>query len=230
MGQATWVAGRTGGGTVAADWISGTAPLATDDVTLPGPADAYQLVSGSGASASLNLVGNTSLAGWFTTGALRIGTSAAPGALALTGGTTLSAASATLLYGPLLATGPNTTLIVSGALTLGGATTGASSLANTLTVSGGASVKAGSLTLVAAGNGNLVTVDASSSLEVGSIGSAGPGTIVVDAGQSVTGAGNLSAPGGIVEGGAITAQGGVLSLYARVTGGGQLRIAAGARL
>src|SRR4051794_13716517 len=147
MGQATWVTGRSGGWSVAANWTRATLPDAIDDVLLSGPADgAYGIVSGTGASASLTVIGNTVLAGSFTTGVLQVGTSATAGALDLSGGTTLSASSANLLYGPLLASGPNTRLTVTGALTLGA----------TVAATGGAVVQLGSVLLQ---TGSLVTVD-----------------------------------------------------------------------
>src|SRR3954467_14398565 len=102
MGQATWVAGRSGDWAVAADWTLGTPPLATDDVQLIGPGGgAYQVVSGSGASAQLTLLVDTPPAGAFSAGAVVVGGAAASGALALATATTLSATSATSLHGPL---------------------------------------------------------------------------------------------------------------------------------
>ncbi len=247
MAQKTWNVTTGGNWSTAGLWTPNGAATSADDATITGPTGStYQVVNGPGNSASLTLLGNTTLNGAFVTGALAVGTAAGQGALSLASGTTLTASTATLLYGPLTATGIGTKLTVSGALTLGGVRSNGSYYVNdALLVSGGAAVQAGNLTLAPAvysytvgvgsqsyveGTSTVSVADSASSMEIGTLGGAAAGKITVDAGFSVAGTGSLSSTSGIVDNGVILAQGGALSLNAPVTGTGQLQIGAGATL
>ncbi len=203
------------------------APGANNLVTVTGPVGAtFQTISGAGDSASLALIGNTTLNGTFKTGTLSVGTSTTAGALDIVSGSTLTASSATLLDGPAQVSGTGAKLSVGGALTLD-ATPG-NTFTNTLSVSNGAAVQAGSLNLAATTYGlNQVNVDGTSSLEVGTAGAAAAGKVTIDAGSLVSGFGQIS--GGVIDQGTIIAQGGDL-LLGQVTGSGVVQIATGATL
>ena len=240
-----WSVGTGGAWNDAVDWTDATtgaspaavAPGLNNVVTIVGSSSGPAItVYGPGNSASLTFTGATTLNGTFRTGALSVGTAASAGALSLVGGTSLAAASATLLYGPLTAVGAGTRLSVSGALVLGGARSGTDFVNPALTVSGGASVAAASLTLAAGTSGGAITggssilVDATSTLEVGTAGHAALGVVTVDAGTTLTGAGAVAGASGILDNGVILAQGGELVLSGGVYGGGRLLVGANSAL
>ncbi len=230
----TWIAGTNGLWSNGVNWTPTGFPQAADDVVLQGPASRYQTVSGNGNSASTTAVGQTMLSGFFGTGALSVGNASSQGALIVASGT-LTATSATVLFGPLQVTGAGTKLTVSGALTLGGFRASNSLLANSVVVGTGAAVQAASVALVASPGGNGITVDSASSFRVGTTGTGTTGTgtagkISVDAGRTITGAGSLIATTGVLNLGTITAQGGTLSIGGGVSGAGLLQIGAGATL
>ena len=238
MAAKRWIGTSGGTWTAAANWSPAGAATGLDDATITGlSGTTYQQVSGPGTAASLAFIANTSLSGTFSTGTLLVGTAASPGALSLAAGTVLNASAATLLYGPLRLNGTGARLVVSGALTLGGARANTVSyVGNDLSIANGATVQAGSLVLAPAttpygtGGSDSITVDTTSTFEAGTTGGAAAGKLTIDAGQTVAGAGSLIAFGGIVNQGTILAQGGTLSLSGPVSGTGQLQIGVGATL
>ena len=206
-------------------------PGANNLVTIQGgTGTAVTTVTGPGNAASLAVLGNTALAGNFGAGGLNVGTAAATGALSLTSGAVVTAGSATILYGSLQASSTGTRLAVANTLTLGGARTGTSYIANVLTLASGAVVQAGSVVLAPSTAGDSISIDATSILEVGTAGGALGGKLTIDAGRSFTGAGNVSTAAGVVNQGMLTAQGGTLSIGGAVTGTGQTVIGSGATL
>jgi T5SS/PEP-CTERM-associated repeat protein len=77
-------------------------------------------------------------------------------------------------------------------------------------------------------SGGTLSVDGTGTVELGANGDAVAGSIVVDAGFSLSGAGTVSGP--LVVHGTMEATGGVLAATGSVSGNGTLRIAAGATL
>lgn len=232
MGK-VWTA-TDGAWATSASWLLGGVPAPGDDVLIGGPAMALFTVSGPGISGSLTLLGGVELSGSFTTGALSVGASdvsnARTGArAALSAGSTLATASALLDYGSVTVSGAGSRLIDAGALVLGAPAAAGVPEVNTLAVQRGATVQASSLTMTAGADiYNALRLDSSSSLEVGSAGPAAPGTVTVDAGRTLRGAGSVSAPA-IVNAGTIEAQGN-LTLNASATGSGLLLIDDGSTL
>ena len=234
MTAKTWRRIGDGVWAVDANWSPAAAPTASDDVTLTGPsAPAAQTITGPGASASLAVLGSTVLRGSFSTGALRQGTLAAPGSLGLVSGATLDAATLAIVSGTLSLAGAGTRATFAGAATLGG-TAGTGAYAAAITVTGGAALRTGPLALLPADSQDRITVDATSSFEVGSLGNAAAGTLTVDPGQTLSGAGSIAAA--IRNDGTIIAQSGTLTLAggsvagATLTGTGRYEVAAGATL
>ena len=240
----TWTAAATGGNwSDAPNWtdtITGQNPApvpagSNNAVTLAGPTGGrFQVVNGPGNAASLTVLGNTVLNGTFNTGALTIGTGSGATAntawLDLLAGTVLHATSANLAAGTVEISGAGAKLAVTGALNFA---TGQNTV-KSLAVSNGASLQAGSIAITPEPSTSLATsivvADTTSSVEVGTQGGAAAGTITIDAGNVLSGAGTILAANGIVDNGTILAQGGTLILTDRVTGTGQLQIGAGATL
>ena len=225
-----WLPSNGGTWSLASDWNdttdgidpSLTAPGAQDSVMVTGAAGAVvQTIAGPGAAAIAMFAGNTHLSGSFAFGTLVAGVGGAGGLLEVQTGDVLSASTATLASGSLLAGGGSVS--IAGTLSAGSAT-GAGA---TLYVTSGGSVRSAALFL---GNGaDVLTIDASSRVEVGQAGSAAAGALTIDAGSALTGQGNANAYGAVVNNGLVVAQGGTLSLGA-LTGTGTLDIAAGATL
>ena len=187
-------------------------------------------ITGNGSSNSLTILSTVGMSGIFATGTLNIGNAGSAGVLAFTGGSMI-ATTATILFGPLQVSGSGTKLTVTGLLTLGGTRSSPSLTANSLVASSGGAVVLGSVSMVATQAGNGITVaDTTSTIEVGTAGTAAPGTLTVDSGKSISGQGSLSAANGIVNAGTITAQGGTLNIGGGVSGAGLLQIGAGAVL
>jgi len=225
-----WIGASGGAWALAANWSpAGGAATSLDDATLTGPSGAsYQAVSGPGSSASLTLLGNTTLSGVFNTGALSVGTPTGPGALTIAAGSTVKASTAAL-GGVDLVSGAGAKLIVSGALTLGG--TYPFSFSDSLTVAAGASVQVGSVTGNTIGD-DSISVDATSAFEVGTAGGAAAGKVTIDAGAVLSASAfiGISAAGGIANSGTILVKGGYLSLGGPVVGTGTLQIGAAGTL
>jgi len=146
----SWVGLSGGAWSADANWQPGIAATTADDATITGPSgSSYQIVAGPGNSASLTLVGNTTLSGTFNTGTLSVGTAALSGGLSLAAGAVLNTTTATLLTGPLQANGIGTKLAVSGTLTVGGTHTANLNVSDALSAVGGATVQAGNIAMVA---------------------------------------------------------------------------------
>jgi fibronectin-binding autotransporter adhesin len=105
---------------------------------------------------------------------------------------------------------------------------------DSVTASNGGQVQIAELTQDANGNGiNLTVQDASSSIEIGTKGGVAAGTLTIDAGISVTEAGNFSAPTIVVNGTLDVANGEELSLSGTgrgLTGSGSVQIGSGSSL
>ena len=236
-----WTAGGSGAWGTASNWRDVTthsaaaiAPGINDFVTLTGlGGTAYQVVTGPGNAAGLTVLGNTTLRGTFGIGALVVGSTSAAGALDVAAGSVVHAGTATLLDGPVLISGAGAALDVTGALTLGSPPTAFDYgfISNTLTLSGGATVHADSLVLVAGPLvTNALTVDATSTVEIGESGGAAAGQVTVDAGKLLMGSGTIRAANGVLDQGTILAQGGVLHVSGAIGGTGQIEIGAGGTL
>jgi hypothetical protein len=199
------------------------APGAQDSVTVTGPSGAQvQTIIGGGAAAYGLFAGNTLLSGAYAIGTVTLGGAGGGGILQLGAGAALSAGTASIASGSLLA-GHGSTLSVSGTVALG--TTGLAGA--TLNATGGA--VASVLGLLLADSADSITVDPASILEVGGLGRGAAGTLTVDAGNLLSGQGSADAYGAVADNGTIAAAGGTLSLGA-LSGTGTLRIGAEATL
>ncbi|MBV8913284.1 MAG: hypothetical protein JOZ05_09625 [Acetobacteraceae bacterium] len=232
MATRTWSGPSGGQWGAGADWAGGAVPGAADDAVISGlSAASYLAVAGPGNAGSLTVLGNLALTGSYTLGALTIGTQSVAGGLLLSSAL-IQAGSLTLLDGPVALKGVGAQLRVNGSLTVGG--TRSSTFPDgldVLSLTGGASVQAGSVVLTGGSfEVNSIQVDAASTFEVGTAGGLAAGTLEVDANRVLSGAGYLDASAGIVDAGTITAQGGTLSVSSPVTGAGVLQIGAGATL
>ncbi len=204
---ANWTDMTAGGGTAFQP------PGQNDAVAIAGGNGSALTVMGPADAAALSMTGTVALAGAYAIGTLLVGTQGGA-LLAIGSGSSLSAASASVAGG--LAVGGGT-LSVASMLALGAG--------GLLSVSGQGSVQAGTLTL--GGAGCTVATDAASSVEIGGDAGAEAGSITVDAGGVLQGAGLVS--GQVVDQGSIVASGGTLVLGA-VSGSGTLLTGAGADL
>ena len=193
------------------------APGQNDFVTITGRTGLA--VTGPADAAGLSLAGTVALTGAYAVGLLAVG-GGQPALLALGAGAALSAANATVLGGLSVGGGA---LSVEGTMTLG-ATGGAGGV---LAASGGGTIRLGAARLE--GAGSTLAVDATGSIEIGGTAGAASGSIVIDAGGVLQGAGTLGAFGQTIDQGTITASGGTL-LLGSVSGSGTLLIGAGADL
>ncbi len=229
MASKSWSGASGGLWATDGNWSPAGAATALDDAGITGPGSGTLVVNGPGTAARLTLVGNTTLGGAVRTGVLTVGTASVAGALVLGGGASVTAGSASVMYGPVQVSGAGTTLSVAGALTLGGVVS--SFRTDSLTVAAGASVLVGSLALAASALvQSQVSVDSESRLEVGGVGLGAAGAITVDAGGSLVGAGTLTTAAGVANQGTILAQGGTLTVIGGIAGTGALQIGAGAGL
>ena len=185
-----WAGPVAGSWDVKGNWDDATnpaavAPGANDAVTIDAtPAGAAQVITGTGASASLTILGATDLMGQFTTGALNFLAPYEP--LYVGGGDSLSVSGAVASAGTIAVDG--------GSFTANGPVS-----ADTLDVSNGGSVQIGeSFT-------GQIQVDSSSAAEIGSSDIATAGQIVVDAGASVSGslASSVAGSGALINNGTI---------------------------
>ena len=202
-----WVGPAADSWDVAANWDDTTTgmnpaaavPGVNDSVTIDAAAaGAVQVITGTGASASLTILGPTDLAGQFTTGALNFQVSdSIDQPLSLDAGDSLA------VSGPVTSDG---TIQVSGGSFMAG---GAVSAYN-LDVTNGGSVQIGGTI------SGAIQVDASSTAEIGSSHTATAGEIVIDSGETTsfsayatdiinngTAGPNLSASDSIVNNGAL---------------------------
>ena len=176
-----WALPLGGGWATTANWNDATtgqpatvAPGSHDTIRLASPiAGAVAIFGGDGNAAAATVSGDTALSGTFSFGSLApLGTA---DRIALLPGSTLSAASA----------GGTGALLVDGASFIDTGTAGIASLA----LVGGAMARAAGWNLLAGGAApasNTISLDAASSFEIGGSGHAVPGSVVIDAGATLT--------------------------------------------
>ncbi len=211
----------------AANWTDTTedqtpaavAPGANDSVSIAGGSNAVELVIGPADAAALALSGTVSLAGTYAIGTLAVGSFTRTGVLALDNGASLSAAAADVLGGAALQGG---TLSVAETLALGGA-----GVASALAALGQSRVQLGALVL--ANPGDVISTDGTASVEIGGTAGAAAGSVTIDPGGVLQGAGAVNLAGEVVDRGIITASAGTLALGA-VSGTGTLLVGVGAEL
>jgi hypothetical protein len=238
----SWVQPVSGNWNKAGNWFdittnaAATAPPGTlNQVQITGPTGTnFQTIGGPGVCATMAYFGNSFLNGAFTTGALTVGglpagnTTLTPGTLDIGLASSLAASSAAILDGALLVSGSASTLTVTGTLTLGGGAPDPQGPTAILSASGGGTILLGGLSL-GGGAGDWLTADSLSAIEIGTLGDALDGTVVIDSGVAVAGNGEINQSGQVVVNGTLAAQGGTLLLGA-TTGTGTLDIAATATL
>jgi T5SS/PEP-CTERM-associated repeat protein len=112
-------------------------------------------------------------------------------------------------------------LAIGGQLVIGGAATAGGTGAVTL-ASGGA-LTAASLYLY---SGGTLTIDSTSGAEIGNAGMGVTGQLVIDAGVTAGGSGEIAAP--VTDDGDLAAQGGTLTVTGQATGNGVFEVATGA--
>jgi fibronectin-binding autotransporter adhesin len=238
----SWVQPVSGNWNKAANWFdlttntAATAPPGTlNQVQITGPTGTnFQTIGGPAACAAMSYFGNTYLNGAFTTGSLTIGgvpmggTGLTPGTLDIGNATSLAAATAAIIDGALLVSGNTATLTVAGTLSLGGGAPDPQGPDAILSASGGGTILLGGLSL-GGGAGAWVAADALSAIEIGGLGDAQAGAVVIDAGIGVAGNGQINQSGLTIVNGTLAAQGGTLLLGA-VSGTGALQIGATATL
>ncbi len=219
-----------------ASWSPTGVATSADDVIITGDTNAYKAITGPGAALSLQIFSKVSLAGAFNTGAITVGARHdAPGDLLVPGGSTVTATSASVFYGPLTVSGLHSNLTITGGLSIGGDRSLDSNpgfVANDdFSVLNGGTAQVGSISLIQSSSGARVFVDAASTLEIGYLGGVAAGTFRIDAGQNllVSGSGSIQASNGIVNLGTIRISG-LLSVNSGLTGAGQLLLGAGARV
>ena len=156
------------------------------------------------------------------------------GGLVIGAGSSVGAGSVDVGFGFIQVAGAGAALSVAGGFGLGG---GYPYVTTSLDISGGGSVQAGGLDLFAYRTGfgfrdtqGTVRIDAASRMDLGTSGAAAAGTLLVEAGHRVGGAGLVTAANGIVNDGAIAAAGGTLYLASPVSGAGELDVGADATL
>ena len=164
------------------------APGALDFVSFASPAGLFQVISGTGAAASLALTGKNDVVGSLAVGTLTVGTSLTAGTLRVNTGASMTAADVTI--------GQTSSItVVGGTLAISGSVADGpvmSAITGTLTVGGtlGAGVSASTNSRVRAATVNIINGggfiwDATSSVEVGTLGGAALGALTVDAGATL---------------------------------------------
>ena len=254
MALKTWLGTYGGLWGQGVQWSPNGSPTAADDAAVTGVdpvanttvffrAQPFQTITGPGSAATLMLQGNTALAGAFSVGSLRVGT-ATPGSggrvpgieggLVIGAGSSVGAGSVDVGFGFIQVAGAGASLSVAGGFGLGG---GYPYVATSLEISGGGSVQAGSMDLFAYRTGfgfrdtqGTIRIDAASRMDLGTSGAAAAGTLLVEAGRRLGGAGSVTAANGIVNDGVIVATGGTLFLASPVSGAGKLDVGVGATL
>ena len=224
-----WIASGGGLWGNAANWIDTTtgsaatgAPGAGDAVIIQDNTGAatQQIVSGSGAAASLQVYG---LCNTVFTGALAIGgefyAATAPGGdVVLTAGAQIWAAS---IY-------DYTGMTISGASTLigTGAAGGSTEIVGSMSVTGGGTVRAVSVDI----GGGTLGVDATSVFEAGSAGGAAAGAVTIDTGQTVAIEENGTIAANLIVNGLLIADNATIQGFAgsagSIGGGGTIAIGA----
>ncbi len=192
------------------------APGQNDSVAIQGGSGAVLAVAGPADASSLSVAGTVSLGGAYAIGTLSVGSTQATGLLALGSGATCSAAAAQVTGG--LAVGGGA-LPVAGTLVLGAV--------GVLAVSNRGAVRLGSALLD--GAGSQLATDSTSFIEIGGAAGAALGSITIDAGGELQGAGAAGLTGQVIDQGTIVASGGTL-LLGNVSGSGTLLAGVGADL
>ncbi len=230
MTAKTWTAGTSGAWAGNGAWSPAGAAAGGDDATVTAPQGAPgDTITGPGSAASLSLTGQATLSGSFAIGSVGVGTDALSGMLTVGAGSVVAADSATEMNGSVTVDGAGAKLAVSGMLSIGSAAAWGRIVISSLVAENGAAVQAGSLGFINGGlSRNDISVDARSSIEVGTVGAAAAGTLTVDAGQILAGAGDIYASGGVLNQGVILAQTGILDISGSLSGAGQVEIGAGA--
>lgn len=173
--QYVWIGGLVANWADASDWQDATtaqtparvAPGSLDLVTINGPGSVFRVIAGSGNAASLTLNGQNLLAGHVVAGSV--------------------ATSGSLVVGGTLATGSaalGASVTVSGNNAIFTSAGGAVLSAGTLAAGSGGSIVLASLDL--SGQATVVQAGAAGSIEIGGAGAASAGTIMVDAGATLT--------------------------------------------
>jgi hypothetical protein len=224
-----WATPGTGNWDRAGNWNDlttgepATSPPGSENaVIVAGPTGGgVQALGGPGTCTSLLFTGNTLLNGSFATGTLTVGSGpAVAGTVDVGVSSQLSAATAAVTAGGIVASGSGAEAAVSGTLAMG------ADGAALLTALSGADIELGGLVLQGA---STVAVDATSTLEVGTLFGAAAGVMTIDRGAEVSGAGSLDVAGNIVENGLVSATGGTLVVGA-FSGAGTLDIGTEATL
>ena len=198
------------------------APGQNDQVVIAGGSGVALAIAGPADAAALSLSGTVSLGGDYAVGTLSVGSAQAAGVLALGAGAALSAAAAQVVGG--LAVGGGV-FSVGGTLVLG--VGGSSGIGSVLAVSGRGSAVLGGVVL--GGAGSQLATDGTGWIEIGGSAGAAAGSIAIDAGGVLQGAGAVGLTGQILDQGTIVASGGTLVL-GTVSGGGTLLAGVGADL
>jgi len=218
------------------------APGPADAATLPDKGKNATIIGGPGAAASLSVLGQYALTGANAFGNISVGVGGGTQAtLDLQAGSTATTTGVTLTNGTLQVSGAGAALTVNGVASIG-------TSSGLFALDGGA-VRLGGLTLSSTGGldsrGVGVQIDSTSSVEVGTAGNAAAGVLTVDAGNLVSGQGNITtnivnkgtieataglSASGLSLGYAIDTPSGIYTKTATVSGGGTLQIDAGATL
>ena len=222
-----WVGGHGPLWSTAANWQDVTAgqspasvaPGVNDTVSVAGGSGSTLVIDGPANAAALGLTGTVSLSGTYALGTLTVGAPGAAGLLALGADGSAAAGTANISGGVAVLGGA---LVVDGTLGLG--TPGQAG--GVLDVSAG-TAQAGAALL--AGTGSTIRIGSNGAAEIGGAQGAGAGTLQIDAGGLLAGAGAVVVAATIIDQGTITASGGTLILGA-VAGTGLLLIGPGAEL
>jgi hypothetical protein len=224
--QYVWTGGHGALWATASNWKDTTqgqnpaavAPGQNDLVTFAASGAPLQ-VTGPGNAAVLTLTGTVALAGAVAAGTLAIGTAQVLGDLALGSGDEISAGSAVVSGG---VAGAGGTLNVAGLMTLGDAAAG-----GLLDATGATWITAEAALLQ--GTASALMTDASGSIEIGGTLGAPAGSVTIDAGGLIEGAGSVNPAGQVVDDGMVLAAQGTL-LVGAASGTGTLMVGLGATL
>jgi len=190
------------------------APGQNDSVTIAAASGAVQSVTGPGDAAALTLLGTVALSGAYGVGTLGIGSAAQAGVLALGGGASIAASSASVIGG---IAGTGGALSVGGTLVLGqasGASGVVAATGNSLIFAGAASLQ---------GSRSALAVSGSGQIEIGGGTSGDAGVLTIDSTGSLAGAGAVNLAGQTDDNGMLVASGGTL-LVGGVSGTGTLLV------
>ncbi len=151
-----WLSQGGGAWSLASNWDDTTdgqdpslvVPGAQDSVFIGGPTGtSNETITGAGLAASAAFTGNTTLAGQFGFGSLSVGADGSGGLLGIASSATLTAGTAMLASGSIVAGGSGSQLLVSGLLTLGTGQNGIGGASCTLDATNGGDIQAAGLML-----------------------------------------------------------------------------------